>query len=77
MDSPQVGDVVKFDYSKKTEFLVETSNLNGERNLYQVLLLASVDEIGTISDQKGDVSYISLNDGGVLPVFTKFLKSVS
>ena len=76
MESVKVGDVVKFDYSKKEEFLEETKSKGGAINSYQVLLLASVDALGTISDQKKDVSYISLYDGGILPVLTKFLTLV-
>ena len=76
MESVKVGDVVKFEYSKKQEFLAETKSKDGAMNSYQLLLLASVDALGTISDQKKDISYISLFDGGILPVLTKFLTSV-
>jgi hypothetical protein len=69
----KVGDKVTFDNDNINVFIEETTNVSAEITKYQKLVLAGINQIGTIKEYGLDMSTVSFNDGWDLPIPNKYL----
>jgi hypothetical protein len=71
--SIKVGDKVTFDNDKIEIFKAETSSIEKPIQQYQQLVLAGIDQIGTVKELGDNLTTVSYPDGWELPVPTKYL----
>jgi hypothetical protein len=71
--SLKINDRVTFDTNKLNVFLTETTSVSPEVTEYQKLVLAGVDQVGTVQEINLNMTTVQFNDGWVLPIPTKYL----
>ncbi len=64
----EIGDKVTFDTDKIDAFKEETNTDNKEIQQYRQLVLAGVNQVGTVKDCQGALVTVSYPDGWQLPV---------
>jgi hypothetical protein len=69
----KVGDKVTFDNDNVSVFIAETTNVSTEITQYQKMVLASIDQVGTVQEYGPDMTTVLYDDGWALPVPTKYL----
>ena len=69
----KVGDKVTFDTDNIELFKEETSSPDKAVQEYRKLVLAGVDEVGTVKEVGYDLTTVLFADGWELPIPTKYL----
>lgn len=69
----KTGDKVTFDTDKVEQFKEETSSPEKAVREYRNLVLAGVDQIGTVKEVGLDLTTVLFADGWELPIPTKYL----
>lgn len=67
------GDKVTFDNDRIELFKAETGNDNAEIKEYQRLVLAGIDQVGTVKEYGHNITTVLFEDGLELPMPTKYL----
>lgn len=67
------GDKVTFDTDSIEQFKEETSSSDKAVQEYRKLVLAGVDQVGTVKEVGYDLTTVLLADGWELPIPTKYL----
>ncbi len=70
---PKIGDKVTFDNDQLELFKTETSSPDKSVQDYQRLVLAGIDQIGTVKEPGINLTTVSYPDGWDLPIPTKYL----
>ena len=71
--SVKIGDKVVFNSAQIEEFKAETDIDNKDIQQFRKLILAGVDQVGTVVELMGNLTKVSYPDGWDLPVPTKYL----
>lgn len=69
----KAGDKVTFDNDKIEVFKAETNLDNKEIRQYRKLVLAGIDQVGTVKEPGENMTTVSYPDGWDLPIPTKYL----
>ena len=69
----KTGDKVTFDTDKVEQFKEETSSPEKAVREYRNLVLAGVDQVGTVKEVGLDLTTVLFGDGWELPIPTKYL----
>ena len=69
----KTGDKVTFDTDKVEQFKEETSSPEKAVREYRNLVLAGVDQVGTVKEVGLDLTTVLFADGWELPIPTKYL----
>jgi hypothetical protein len=69
----KIGDRVTFDNDQINLFVAETTSVSPEVSEYQRLVLAGVDQVGTVQEITMNMTTVYFSDGWVLPIPTKYL----
>lgn len=69
----KVGDKVTFDTDNIELFKEETSSPDKAVQEYRKLVLAGVDQVGTVKEAGNDLTTVLFADGWELPIPTKYL----
>ena len=69
----KTGDKVTFDTDKVEQFKEETSSPEKSVQEYRNLVLAGVDQVGTVKEVGLDLTTVLFADGWELPIPTKYL----
>jgi hypothetical protein len=69
----KIGDKVTFDNDQVENFKAETSSQDKAVQDYRRLVLAGIDQVGTVKEVGFDLTTVSYPDGWELPVPTKYL----
>jgi hypothetical protein len=70
---PKIGDKVTFDNEQIELFNAETSSPDKAVQDYRRLVLAGIDQIGTVKEPGTNLTTVSYPDGWDLPIPTKYL----
>lgn len=69
----KIGDKVTFDSDMIETFIKETTSENTEVMKYQKLVMAGIDQIGTVKVLGEPLTTVSYPDGWDMPIPTKYL----
>lgn len=69
----KIGDKVTFDSDKVETFKAETDSDNKQIQQYRQLVLAGIDQVGTVKELGVTMTTVSYSDGWELPIPTKYL----
>lgn len=69
----KIGDKVTFDNDQVENFKAETSSQDKAVQDYRRLVLAGIDQVGTVKEVGFDLTTVAYPDGWELPVPTKYL----
>ena len=69
----KVGDKVTFDTDRVEEFMGDTESTDKAVQDYRKLVLAGVDQIGTVKEVGFSIATVSYPDGWELPLPVKYL----
>jgi 3-isopropylmalate dehydratase small subunit len=69
----KIGAKVTFDNDKIEIFKTETNRENKEIQQYRQLVLAGIDQVGTVKEHGVAMTTVSYEDGWDLPIPTKYL----
>jgi hypothetical protein len=69
----KAGDKVTFDNDQIEIFKAETNLDNKEIQQYRKLVLAGIDQVGTVKEAGATMTTVSFEDGWDLPIPTKYL----
>ena len=67
------GDKVTFDNDRIELFKTETTSENADVKEYQRLVLAGIDQVGTVKEYGHNITTVLFEDGWELPMPTKYL----